>query len=144
MAGSLLDLADSIAAKRVNLGKGASEAAKKFALTTVAELAYKTPVDTSQALSNWTVTIESPATGKHGPHFGGIGGSSYRASAAETVALAKKALEAKKPGQAIWITNNQPYINRLNDGYSAQAPAGFIEAAILVGRRTLKTFKYKG
>ena len=144
MAGTLLDLADSLAKKRKTLGKGASEAAKRVALTIVGELAYKTPVDTSQALSNWDVTLNEPARGKHGPYVGGKQGSSYRASAAETVAAAKRALELKKPGAVIYITNNQPYINRLNSGYSAQAPAGFIEAAILVGRRSLRNFKFKG
>ena len=35
------------------------------------------------------------------------------------------------PGNmSIWITNNLPYILPLNDGWSTQAPAGFIEAAV--------------
>lgn len=33
-------------------------------------------------------------------------------------------------GPAIDITNDAPYIMRLNDGWSAQTPAGFIERAI--------------
>jgi hypothetical protein len=36
-------------------------------------------------------------------------------------------------GQTVWIVNNLPYIGRLNDGHSTQAPAGFVEAAVQVG-----------
>jgi hypothetical protein len=30
----------------------------------------------------------------------------------------------------VWIVNNAPYIERLNDGWSSQAPAGFFETAL--------------
>jgi hypothetical protein len=33
-------------------------------------------------------------------------------------------------GGVVEITNNVEYIAKLNDGHSAQAPAGFIEAAV--------------
>ena len=36
--------------------------------------------------------------------------------------------------QALWLSNNVPYIGRLNDGWSVQAPAGFIEQAILIAQ----------
>jgi formaldehyde-activating enzyme involved in methanogenesis len=28
------------------------------------------------------------------------------------------------------VSNNVPYINRLNEGHSAQAPAGFVQQAV--------------
>ncbi len=66
------------------------------------------------------------------------------ASAAETINQARAVLATKKPGQKIYITNNLPYIRRLNDGYSKQAPAGFVERAVLIGRKMRKNFKIKG
>lgn len=143
MAKGLLDLAASLEKKAKAIDEAASKLAVDTALTIVGDLAFKTPVDTSQALSNWIVTLETPSSDKIKPHFPGEGGSTQRASAAETLNSAKLVLRNKKPGQAIFITNNLPYIRRLNDGYSAQAPAGFVERAVLIGRKMRKKFKIK-
>lgn len=144
MARTLLDLADSLERRAVAVSEAASQTAVDTALTIVGDLAFKTPVDTSQALSNWDVTLDAPAHDKHGPYYHGVAGSTQRASAAETIARAKTVLKNKLPGQKIFITNNQPYIKRLNEGYSAQAPAGFVERAILLGRKMREKFKLKG
>lgn len=143
MAKDLLALAEMLEAKAKAIDKAASQTAVDTALAIVGDLAYKTPVDTSRALSNWIVTLENPAGQQIKPHFPGSHGSTQRASAAETLNTAKLVLRNKKPGQAIFITNNLPYIRRLNDGYSAQAPAGFVERAVLVGRKMRKKFKIK-
>lgn len=143
MAKNLLDLAERLEKKAKAIDEAASQTAADTALAIVGDLAYKTPVDTSQALSNWQVTLQNPASGKISPHFPGLQGSTYRQSAAETINIAKAVLKNKKPGQAIYITNNLPYIRRLNDGYSGQAPAGFVERAVLIGRKMLSKFKIK-
>lgn len=143
MANDLLSLANSLEKKIKAIETAASKSAADMALTIVGDLAYKTPVDTSQALSDWQVTLGEPAAGKIGAHFPGTKGSTRNASAAETINLAKAVLAKKKPGQPIYITNNQPYIRRLNDGYSQQAPAGFVERAVLIGRKMAAKFKIK-
>lgn len=143
MAKSLLELADSLEHKAVAIEKSASKTAIDAALAIVGDLVYKTPVDTSKALSNWVATLESPAKESIMPHFPGIQGSTRNASAAETLNQAKAVLKKKKPGQIIFITNNLPYIVRLNEGYSAQAPAGFVERAVLIGRKISEKFKIK-
>ncbi|MCY1553030.1 hypothetical protein D9M68_894720 [compost metagenome] len=107
------------------------------------DLAYKTPVDTSNALSNWQLTLDSPATDEIKPYFPGHMGSTQRASAAQTVNEARSRLGAKKPGQPIYITNNVPYIEQLNNGSSKQAPAGFVERSILIGRKLIAKFRIK-
>ena len=138
--GNLLDLANRLDKLAENIGEASSDHAVKVALTIVGDLAYKTPVDSSQALSNWDVTLDTPATAKHGPHVPGVQGSTQKASAQETIDRAKKVLANKKPGQVIYITNNQPYIRRLNDGYSKQVPSGFVERAVLIGRKLKARF----
>lgn len=144
MGKGLLDLAESLERKAKSIDEAASKLAVDTALTIVADLAYKTPVDTSQALSNWIVTVGSPSSEKIKPHYPGEGGSTQKASAAETINKAREVLKSKKPGQVIFITNNLPYIRRLNDGYSKQAPAGFVERSVLIGRKMRKNFKLKG
>ncbi len=143
MARTLLDLADSMDKLADEIGKAASDHAVKTALTIVGDLVYHTPVDTSQALSNWDVTIGAPADDPHGPYVAGKHGSTQRQSAAQALAMAKRTLEDKKPGQSIFIANNLPYIVPLNQGSSAQVPAGFVERAVLLGRKMKAKFKFR-
>lgn len=143
MAGNLLDLSKNLKKRSREIKKSASELSVNVALTIVGDLVYKTPVDTSKALSNWIVTLGKPSKDKLDPHFFGEFGSSQKASAAESLTRAKYILKNKKPGQSIFIVNNLPYIVRLNEGYSAQAPAGFVERAILIGRKLFSKYKTK-
>lgn len=143
MAGNLLDLANRMDALNTSIHAAASNTAKKVAETIVSDLAFKTPVDTSQALSNWTVTLDRPDVGTIDPHYPGEFGSTQVASAQQTINEARDVLKLKKPGQPIFITNNLPYIRRLNDGYSGQAPAGFVERAVLIGRKIAQKFKLR-
>lgn len=143
MAGNLLDLAERLEKKKAAIQTAASDAAVFVAVTIVGDLAYHTPVDTSQALSSWIVTLNDPTGIVGKAHYPGLGGSTQNASARETIELAKRMLANKKPGQKIYITNNQPYIKRLNDGYSAQQPAGFVERAALIGRKAIQRYKLK-
>ena len=143
MAKGLLDLAASMERKAKAIDAAASQLAVETAQTIVGDLAFKTPVDTSQALQNWIVTLDSPSDAKIKPYYPGEGGSTQKASAAETINQARKVLASKKPGQKIYITNNLPYIRRLNDGYSKQASAGFVERSVLIGRKMKKNFKIK-
>lgn len=141
MAKTLLDLANRMYALAAAIPDANSKLAVKVALTIVGDLSYKTPVDTSKALSNWVVSVGAPSVGIIPANVQGLKGSSQGASAAEALAKAKATLANKKPGQSIFITNNLPYIRRLNDGYSRQAPAGFVERAVLIGRKQVEKAK---
>jgi hypothetical protein len=44
--------------------------------------------------------------------------------------FAQEVLSGYDGRQTIWILNGLPYIERLNEGHSQQAPAGFVETAI--------------
>ncbi len=50
-------------------------------------------------------------------------------SGVKTIDRGKDALANYQLGPEIIITNNVPYIERLNNGHSTQAPAGFVEKA---------------
>lgn len=134
-------LAKQLEERSKEINKAASDVAVKAALTIVGDLAYHTPVDTSKALSNWQVSLNAPVSGNIAPYFHGDKGSTQKASAGQTLEEAKRILESKQPGQPIYITNNLPYIKRLNDGYSKQAPSGFVERAILIARKVVEKFK---
>lgn len=92
---------------------------RKATITAARELGATTPVDTGLARGNWQVTKGAPAQDVVGLRSLG----SMLASAAAKLAGPIK-------GSLVYITNNLPYIGRLNAGSSTQAPSGFIEAAL--------------
>lgn len=100
----------------------------------VRALVPATPVDTSKAVSNWRVSTTGAISAYIRAHFPGVAGSTRGASAAAAIAAAEAAISRAQPQQALVIFNSVPYIRRLNEGYSKQTPAGFVEKAVLVGR----------
>lgn len=130
MAKSLLDLATRLRTKAASLPQTASNQSIAMAKTIVGYLATNTPVDTTQALSNWIVTLDSPSTDKILPYVAGRHGETKAASASETIAAANVVLLKKKAGQVIYITNNQPYIQLLNDGTLSAQGSHFVESAV--------------
>lgn len=141
MAKNLLDLADSMEATIAAIDNAASKTAVKAAIAIVGNLTDVTPVDTSNALSNWVANPAYPLTWEIAPHFRGMYGSTQASSAAAAMADAEVNLARKKPGEPIYINNNADYIGDLNAGSSKQEPAGFVERAIVIGRNELKNFK---
>lgn len=138
------DLANSLEKKIKLIEEAASKTAIGAALIVVEDLAFTTPVDTSEALSNWLTTLRSETSARIPARFLGEGGSTRTASASETISEARSVLAGKKPGDAVYLSNNVPYIRRLNEGYSRQAPAGYVERSVMIGRKSLKNFKLNG
>lgn len=100
-------------------------------------LVTTTPVDTGRARSNWIVTTGSPATGEiveTNPED-----ASYDRTGGEALAQARAVLEKYAVEQGpVHITNNVPYIGRLDRGHSRQAPNGMTADAVLIGLRAAK------
>lgn len=123
--------------------KEVSEASKVAALGIVKYLAFATPVDTSQALSNWQVGIDTRVNTEIDAHFlGGTvmrqpKGSTQSQSANRTIALAKAEIKNKKPGQTINITNNLDYIQELEEGKSPKN-SYFVERSLIVGENIIE------
>lgn len=93
-----------------------------------------TPVDTGRARSNWIAEINNPADG--------INEDADRGGARQLAANERMiATYNGDRDQSVHITNNLPYIGRLNDGWSAQAPAGFVEEAVHIAVDTIKGAK---
>lgn len=81
-----------------------------------------TPVDTGRAKGNWFATLGIPRL------FSDYDSKDQAGS--NQISKNDSVISNKTEGQSVYITNNLPYIKRLNDGYSAQAPAGYVEAAV--------------
>ena len=137
MGRNLNDLAISLEKKAKAIDKAASKVAIDTALALVRELVNHTPVDTSAALSNWQVSLDSAKFNFINPYVPGDFGYTAAASSAQALGVAIGVLGKKKPGQTIFISNNAPYIRDLNSGTSKQAPAGFVESAVMVIRKQI-------
>ncbi len=88
-----------------------------------------TPVKSGHARNNWLTTTGAPGQGT--PN------APDRTGSAATTQLTNTGV-AVKVDETAYVTNNVPYIGRLNAGHSKQAPAGFIEKAVEAGRATVR------
>ncbi|ENU24197.1 hypothetical protein F993_01513 [Acinetobacter proteolyticus] len=84
---------------------------KNIVMYTIQSLVVSSPVDTGAYRASHIVSIGSGDFGKRGP---------------ETNAVQDAAVQAVriKLGNLVYIQNNQPYAERLENGWSDQAPHG--------------------
>jgi len=114
------------------LESDAEQAIKKLTLDVVANLVKApseggTPVDTGWARANWFANIGVPVT-EAAPNPNESGATV--AATGEREARLGGVLSYKLASGPVFISNNVPYILRLNEGTSKQAPAGFVQKAI--------------
>lgn len=138
----LADLQKRMYAKADKVASVGNEAKKHVANAIVRYLVNITPVDTSQALSNWQARDGFPVAFPIGAYSVGIGGSTQGASAQAAMEEAAHIIALSKPGEPIYLSNVLPYIKRLDEGSSTQHPGGFVHASTIVGKLSLRDFKY--
>lgn len=103
-----------------------------------------TPVDTAEARSNWLTSLGTPLQGTIAPYspypkFSQANGQgrSETANLSAAVARALPVIEARLPGQTVYIQNNTDHITDLNRGTSQQAPENFVNDAVRAGIRSI-------
>ena len=138
MAITLRRLASNLESLTDQLGEGANELKQKVATAILRDLLENVPVDTTAALSNFQVSLQTPRLSEIGARIPGKQGSTREASLAATETEALRVIAGSSAGEVIYITNTVDYLKYLNDGSSTQAPAGFIERSVLIGRRLVK------
>ena len=128
---SLGEFAARIRLRGRQVEEGVNRIVRQVALVCDRELVLETPVDTGRARSNWIVSLGSAVTDERPPYAEGEGlGKGEAANAAAAMAQGQQVIGQRRPGTDIFISNNVRYIGKLNDGWSAQAPSGFVQAAI--------------
>lgn len=141
---TLFDLADRLERRAEGLSESANAASIKCGLTVIGDLVHTTPVDTSKAISNWQAALDAPTYAERPAIYRGEKGSTYNASSKAAFEAARDIIQQKRPGQKLYIGNVLRYIGVLNDGSSAQAPAGFVERAVLLGRKFMTSVRVSG
>lgn len=108
----------------VKLGEVTLEKMQKVALTIDSVLVLSTPVDKGRARANWLPSLNQPETKVL---------EEEDKTGTKTISKAEALMLTVNIDDTIYISNNVPYIGKLNDGYSKQAPKGFVEKAVQVG-----------
>lgn len=96
-------------------------AVRKIALELFSRVILKTPVDTGRARANWQVAIGALPNGTLQLEDK-TGQATISAATARTAGV--------EAGDVIYLSNNLPYAERLEDGYSLQAPAGMVSLSV--------------
>lgn len=114
-----MSFSDDMNAYAKKAGASLEETTRAVALELFGSIIKDTPVDTGRARGNWQTSIGAPASGE----VDRLG---------ERESLSELGSEAGKfgGGQVIYLSNNLPYIQRLELGWSDQAPAGMVRKNI--------------
>lgn len=137
--GSLRDLSDDLKRLAKTIPVNVQRNLAQTVLVIDQALVTSTPVDTGRARSNWIVGA-GPSTEAIDAYVKGAKGSTGAANTEAALKQAQDFLDSTSLS-TIYISNNLSYIQFLNEGSSAQAPAGFIEAAVQAGIDHVKTWK---
>jgi len=122
-----------------------SDVMRKVTLDLWTGITQRTPVDTGRARANWFVNVGSPSKQLDlYPEFK----TNFRTVAGKRVRISNNVIPApqvpdlsKIDGtQDVFISNNLPYIKRLDEGWSQQAPSGMIEGAITAVKARAENF----
>lgn len=125
--GSFDDFARKMKGQAKAVPENADKLVRRVGLAVDATVVLATPVDTGRARGNWQVETNSIPSGTV---------EVLDKSGALAIEQGKAKIAGYKggtPSACIAIANNLPYIGKLNDGHSAQAPAGYVEKAIMTG-----------
>jgi hypothetical protein len=94
---------------------------RKLALDGYTRITEKTPVDTGRARANWNIGVGQPDTQL----------TDTDADTGIVDAPSRPTLRKGDGENAIFITNNLPYINELENGSSKQTPRGMVAVTML-------------
>lgn len=95
--------------------------ARVIAMALLGEIVLRSPVDTGRFRGNTTVTIGSPVFENT---------ANVDKTGAATLSAGQSVLTGLKPYTVIYIQNNLPYAEKLENGHSKQAPNGVFGLAM--------------
>lgn len=99
---------------------------QKVALDLFGRVILRTPVDSGRARANWQTSLGSPQEGEvetvNNIPVGASGGSAF-----DEVA---QVVSNYQGDESIFLSNNLPYTEVLENGSSSQAPAGMVKVTL--------------
>ncbi len=132
---STVDFEAPLAAFAKELDLNMVTAIRMIALDILTRIVKRTPVDTGRARSGWDLTLGEPSsivppeTEEKGRKVKAK--QKFKSVFAGGATVAVPAAAAGIDGtQKVYIINNLPYIERLEEGWSKQAPAGMVRLSL--------------
>lgn len=116
-----MSFGDDLKQFSLNLGNVSEEVFRGTSIDMSTKVITRTPVDTGRARGNWFATIDTPSDQVT---------DSQSKSGIRPIGKARTTADKSKLGQSFYLTNNLPYIERLENGYSGQAPEGMVERTV--------------
>lgn len=110
--------------KAIEKAKGQAElVVRKISIDLFSSVIQKSPVDTGRFRANWNVSLNAPdeSTSEETDPTG-LNSTNRVVSVVASYKLAD---------QSIYLTNNLQYANRLENGWSKQAPAGMVRLSMM-------------
>jgi hypothetical protein len=102
---------------------------RALAMKVFSRVILRTPVDTGRARANWQTTVGAPASGtiSADPDTGSnVKAPNPSSGSAMSIGTINAAVASVDDDQSIFLTNNLPYIEALENGHSQQSPAGMV------------------
>ena len=116
--------AKNLGSLATRVARNADRTVRKAALAADQAVVTGTPVDTGRARANWIAALNAAEEA--------TSDSTDASKALQQAASVIAGYDGDRDVE-IHITNNLPYIQKLNEGSSAQAPAGFVRLAVKRG-----------
>lgn len=113
-----MSFAEGVGSFALNVPKNMEDAIQATAFQLFSDIIRATPVDEGTARANWILTFNQPSTATVKTKDTSPNGQS-------SIAKVSQRIFDKERDRYI-LTNNLPYIERLEFGYSKQAPAGMV------------------
>jgi len=116
-----MSLEKDLATARINFDNWAIELVQGTLFSMTSRIVKESPVDTGRFRNNWFASIGRPITGTT---------EKVDRTGASAINRAGKIVEALDKGETFYLANNLPYAQRLEYGYSDQAPAGMLRVNV--------------
>ncbi len=126
-------LGSDIEKKVDDFEEGHSKLVRTYALEGFGRIIQSTPVDKGFARNSWHADIDKEPTSFR---------ESSDKSGREAMSSVRSAANSfSDRNSEIYLTSNAPYMRKLNDGHSEQAPSNFIPLAMQSAASAIKNFK---
>ena len=112
------------------IGQKYDDTVRASLIDVASKIILRTPIDTGRARGNWQVSINDQASGIVDEND---------ADGSKTIRAAVDNTE-NASGNVWWLTNNLPYIQKLESGSSKQAPSGMVRVTLEEFEQSLKRF----
>ena len=112
-----MGFADQVAAFGGKTEDKMTRAVRKIALDAFSSCILMSPVDTGRFRGNWLTAVGTTPAGTV---------EALDPSGSTAIGRVESAVTGFEPGAVIYLANNLPYAERLENGWSKQAPAGMV------------------